>query len=931
MLNVSSYSFLIAIASRKLVAHLFGKPIYLVTDVAIIPLSSQQEAENALRAAVQASTQEVPEDPPGQQAVSDLVDDADNASLTSLGDTWLEDKVPKESRSRSGSGTISSTGDGRSSTGVAQNVIGRKGAYGRFAERWFSRRGWTSGQQRNMGMTSHVDLPPLKSPPHSRRTSAAAPPATEPSQRWNETETATQPHVLESTVISGKTQPSAHIIEGLLPKLLQTLKLLLMSNMFYFSYDYDITRRCGTQHASSSDAALYRQCDTRYFWNSNLIDPFVEEGLDEFILPIMQGFIGQRAFTVDTNKADLAPRGSLERATQVVDASNGKPSSIDETVNDAHKGHQPSFLLTLISRRSTRRAGFRYMRRGIDQNGNVANFVETEQILSSPTWNDQNLYSFSQIRGSIPLFYTQTPYTFKPPPMLHGSRDANQRAFKLHFSNLADEYGPIQAVSLIDRHGGELSVGNAYQDHVDLLNNSGGVKGHPLTFEWFDFHNVCRGMKFENVSILIDSLEPTLKTIGWSTLNSSGTKRLSSQSGTIRTNCMDCLDRTNVVQSAIAQHVLGQQLDDYLSSSPVTLHSDPTSEAFNSLWADNGDAISLTYAGTAALKGDYVRTRRRNLAGLLTDFSLTLSRYYRNLFDDFFAQAVLDFALGNANEAIFTEFQEQMTTADPAIDLSQARQSAITTATHVIVDEKEDLLGGWTLASPASSPSIPTEDVILTTLRAHPFREVLLLLTDVAIYIATYDWDTEKVRAFERVNLVQLTRLQRGIYITQTLTPGQRDPERNVGILIEFEQRGQPAIRRTNTRTVGGAEASADVAASPEIETAREGAGRKVWALKAVPPPLSVPPSGTPSHDPDASETVRQVCREIHMAVSRHCKGNAAPTVPGKKSHTTNNEDTEKRDELLVEERDIVSLKMAEKETGMLEYVAFGLKRLVWG
>ena len=40
-----------------------------------------------------------------------------------------------------------------------------------------------------------------------------------------------------------------------------------------------------------------------------------------------------------------------------------------------------SFRYTLISRRSCYRAGTRYNIRGIDTDGHVANFVETEQII----------------------------------------------------------------------------------------------------------------------------------------------------------------------------------------------------------------------------------------------------------------------------------------------------------------------------------------------------------------------------------------------------------------------------------------------------------------------------------------------------------------------------------------------------------------------
>lgn len=66
----------------------------------------------------------------------------------------------------------------------------------------------------------------------------------------------------------------------------------------------------------------------------------------------------------------------------------------------------------LISRRSRRYAGTRYMKRGINEHGCVANSVEVEQICFVN--NDQfdikpQITSFVQIRGSIPLFWQQVP------------------------------------------------------------------------------------------------------------------------------------------------------------------------------------------------------------------------------------------------------------------------------------------------------------------------------------------------------------------------------------------------------------------------------------------------------------------------------------------------------------------------------------------
>jgi len=80
--------------------------------------------------------------------------------------------------------------------------------------------------------------------------------------------------------------------------------------------------------------------------------------------------------------------------------------------------HGRQLQLCLISRRSRFRAGTRYFRRGIDHDGNVANYNETEQILLiegpsglNPGLNSDSIYSskysFTQIRGSIPVFWSE--------------------------------------------------------------------------------------------------------------------------------------------------------------------------------------------------------------------------------------------------------------------------------------------------------------------------------------------------------------------------------------------------------------------------------------------------------------------------------------------------------------------------------------------
>ena len=86
---------------------------------------------------------------------------------------------------------------------------------------------------------------------------------------------------------------------------------------------------------------------------------------------------------------------------------------------------QTSFSLLLISRRSIYRNGRRYNTRGVDMFGHVANFVETEQIVLQNNGLISSFvqvpfsfsYSHSQIRGSIPLEWSQTP-TLKYSPSI---------------------------------------------------------------------------------------------------------------------------------------------------------------------------------------------------------------------------------------------------------------------------------------------------------------------------------------------------------------------------------------------------------------------------------------------------------------------------------------------------------------------------------
>jgi hypothetical protein len=113
------------------------------------------------------------------------------------------------------------------------------------------------------------------------------------------------------------------------------------------------------------------------------------------------------------------------------------------------------------------------------------------------------------------------------------------------------------------------------------------------------------------------------------------------QEGVFRTNCLDCLDRTNLVQTIISQMAIEAFLGhrgERASSDFWMRHS--------SLWADNGDALSKIYAGTGALKSSFTRHGKMSLAGAIADARKSATRLYINNFADKARQNTMDILLG---------------------------------------------------------------------------------------------------------------------------------------------------------------------------------------------------------------------------------------------------------------------------------------------
>ncbi|GAA6022279.1 hypothetical protein JCM10207_008913 [Rhodosporidiobolus poonsookiae] len=398
--------------------------------------------------------------------------------------------------------------------------------------------------------------------------------------------------------------------------LLGLVKSHLYSAPFYFSYGgYNVTARL--QQQEPSEKPLWETADDRFFWNRHLHRRLIDattsgapENYSRFILPVIFGFF------------------------------EFKPASINGR----------SFLFGLISRRNRYRAGTRYFSRGIDQAGNVSNFNETEQIVlldaeGAPGGGVRGdiRFSFVQTRGSVPVYWAEINNLRYKPDLKIMDVSSTAESLNRHFTQQISLYGDQYLVNLVNSHGYEKPVKEAYERALEAMGNP------RVHYTYFDFHKECKGLRFDRVSVLIDGLDEELQQQGYFFHDTTAAQQPQrKQTSVVRTNCMDCLDRTNVVQSALGKWVLNNQLRQIgvLSVKESVEEHAVFLSLFRNVWADNADTVSRAYSGTGALKTDYTRTGKRSKEGALQDGINSVIRYVKNNFLDGPRQDAYDLVTG---------------------------------------------------------------------------------------------------------------------------------------------------------------------------------------------------------------------------------------------------------------------------------------------
>lgn len=289
--------------------------------------------------------------------------------------------------------------------------------------------------------------------------------------------------------------------------------------------------------------------------------------------------------------------------------------------------------------------------------------METEQIVAEglttsfhapgpKLFANPNYTSYVQHRGSIPLFWSQdnTGVTPKPPIELN-LVDPFYSPAALHFDNLFERYGaPIYVLNLVkarERVPRESKLLLEFTNAIDYLNQSL-PDGKKIIHKAWDMSRASKSRDQDVIGTLEGIAEDVVKTTGFFRNGDGDTIVPQIQNGVARTNCIDCLDRTNAAQFVIGKRALGYQLNalGIIEETSIDYDTD-AANLFTHMYHDHGDTIAVQYGGSQLVNTMETYRKINQWTSHSRDMVESFKRYYNNSFLDGQRQEAYNLFLGN--------------------------------------------------------------------------------------------------------------------------------------------------------------------------------------------------------------------------------------------------------------------------------------------
>merc|ERR1719397_2459376 len=422
---------------------------------------------------------------------------------------------------------------------------------------------------------------------------------------------------------------------------LKMFQAIDLSSNFYFSYSYDLTNtlqhnlaepkflvnssgeKTSLDELAGDDHCYIPKFQSKFVWNEHLMSG-MENINPEWKLPIVHGFVDQSNVSI-----------------------YGQP-----------------VYVTLIARRSKNYAGTRFLKRGANNKGDVANEVETEQIACDASVGSDTVghyTSFVHLRGSVPAHWAQDISKIQPKPQIFiETQDPYAEVAGKHFNQLMSRYGsPVVVINLVKKREKRRHESILSEEFVSSINylNQFLPDLHRILYYHFDMARCNKRSDASVMTRLADIAFRAVKRVGifhnrptnylQQTVTGGQDRTVVKQTGVIRTNCVDCLDRTNTAQFAVGLCALGFQLTalGVVPSPRLEIETDCV-RMLEEMYEDHGDTLALQYGGSALIHRIKTYRKQSPWTSKGNDIMQTMRRYYSNTLSDAEKQNTMNLFLG---------------------------------------------------------------------------------------------------------------------------------------------------------------------------------------------------------------------------------------------------------------------------------------------
>lgn len=327
----------------------------------------------------------------------------------------------------------------------------------------------------------------------------------------------------------------------------EQLRKFLLKGQFYFSNSFDLTNNLQNRNLQNKDGNdNFLHFNKKFLWNKYFIEELISF-TGRLSKDQLQKFH-------DCRFLSLIIRGYVQTVNCNIDLEI--PDENDEERNNTKKLTRQESLVTLISKISIEKNGKIFGPNGLDDEGNVSNYVESEIIF----YNETCLISYVIVQGNPPIYFevdNQLSSSLLKKLQINRPFDATQESFKKHFDSLVKTFGDVNIINIYSPNNKiEYDLFRNYYEHYYKLIKSDIKYKEFLTYD--DFHYSMSELQKNQIinSQILQTLKNSIYEYAALCYDNEHLKFLNKQSGVFRLGSFNHFDKCNEICKIITKEVL---------------------------------------------------------------------------------------------------------------------------------------------------------------------------------------------------------------------------------------------------------------------------------------------------------------------------------------------------------------------------------------